>query len=103
MSNLRQVGIAIHAYAGDYDNSIPIGPKAQVPRSNGEKAPIFCWRYLSAGLELTFFRGRLVRAKFYAMPKEESCNAVLAIEGKKVGQLTIGRGAKRIIDLFDHY
>ncbi|HNY78505.1 MAG TPA: DUF1559 domain-containing protein [Sedimentisphaerales bacterium] len=28
MSNLRQVGIAIHAYAGDYDNSIPIGPKA---------------------------------------------------------------------------
>jgi hypothetical protein len=28
MSNLRQVGIAIHAYAGDYDNSIPIGPIA---------------------------------------------------------------------------
>ncbi|MBP8302940.1 MAG: type II secretion system protein [Phycisphaerae bacterium] len=28
MANLRQIGIAIHAYAGDYDNSIPIGPKA---------------------------------------------------------------------------
>ncbi len=28
MSNLRQVGMAIHAYAGDYDNSIPIGPVA---------------------------------------------------------------------------
>lgn len=28
MSNLRQVGIAIHAYAEDYDNSIPIGPIA---------------------------------------------------------------------------
>ncbi|MBM4025230.1 MAG: type II secretion system protein [Planctomycetes bacterium] len=28
MSNLRQVGVAIHAYAADYDNSIPIGPKA---------------------------------------------------------------------------
>jgi len=77
-------------YLGSPDAVIPIGPKAQVPRSNDEKAPIFCWRYLSAGLELTFFRGRLVRAKFYAMPKEESCNAVLAIEGKKVGQLTIG-------------
>jgi prepilin-type N-terminal cleavage/methylation domain-containing protein len=28
MSNLRQVGVAIHAYAGDCDNSIPIGPTA---------------------------------------------------------------------------
>ena len=28
MSNLRQIGIAIHAYAGDYDNSIPVGPIA---------------------------------------------------------------------------
>ncbi|MBN1505919.1 MAG: type II secretion system protein [Sedimentisphaerales bacterium] len=28
MSNLRQIGMAIHAYAGEYDNSIPIGPIA---------------------------------------------------------------------------
>ena len=28
ISNLRQIGIAIHAYAGDYDGSIPYGPKA---------------------------------------------------------------------------
>ena len=28
LSNLRQVGLAIHAYAQDYDGSIPYGPKA---------------------------------------------------------------------------
>ncbi|OHB59921.1 MAG: hypothetical protein A2167_00425 [Planctomycetes bacterium RBG_13_46_10] len=28
MSNLRQIGIAIHSYADEYDNSIPIGPIA---------------------------------------------------------------------------
>ncbi len=28
MSNLRQMGIAIHAYAGDNDGNIPYGPKA---------------------------------------------------------------------------
>ena len=28
ISNLRQIGIAIHAYAGDYDGKIPYGPKA---------------------------------------------------------------------------
>lgn len=28
MSNLRQMGIAIHSYAGEYDNSIPVGPVA---------------------------------------------------------------------------
>jgi prepilin-type N-terminal cleavage/methylation domain-containing protein len=28
MANLRQTGVAIHSYASDYDNSIPIGPKA---------------------------------------------------------------------------
>lgn len=77
-------------YLGSPDAVIPVGPKAQVPRTADEQAPIYCWRYLAAGLELTFFRGRLVRAKFYTTPSEQSCNAVLAIEGKKVGQLTIG-------------
>src|SRR3954469_24031661 len=28
LSNLRQMGIAIHAYALDYDGKIPYGPKA---------------------------------------------------------------------------
>ena len=28
LSNLRQVGFAIHAYAGDHDGTIPYGPKA---------------------------------------------------------------------------
>lgn len=28
LSNLRQLGIAIHGYAGDYDGRIPYGPKA---------------------------------------------------------------------------
>jgi type II secretory pathway pseudopilin PulG len=28
ISNLRQVGIAIHAYAGDFSGNIPYGPKA---------------------------------------------------------------------------
>jgi prepilin-type N-terminal cleavage/methylation domain-containing protein/prepilin-type processing-associated H-X9-DG protein len=28
LSNLRQIGIAIHAYAGDNDSKIPYGPKA---------------------------------------------------------------------------
>jgi prepilin-type N-terminal cleavage/methylation domain-containing protein/prepilin-type processing-associated H-X9-DG protein len=28
LSNLRQIGLALHAYAGDYDGNIPYGPKA---------------------------------------------------------------------------
>lgn len=28
MSNLRQIGMAIHLYAGEYNDSIPIGPIA---------------------------------------------------------------------------
>jgi len=28
MANLRQMGIAVHSYASEYDNSIPIGPIA---------------------------------------------------------------------------
>ncbi len=28
MANLRQVGVAIHSYAEDYENSIPVGPTA---------------------------------------------------------------------------
>src|SRR5215471_12468261 len=32
-SNLRQIGIAIHAYASDYNGKIPFGPKAP-PFSN---------------------------------------------------------------------
>jgi prepilin-type N-terminal cleavage/methylation domain-containing protein/prepilin-type processing-associated H-X9-DG protein len=28
LSNLRQIGLAVHSYAGDYDGRIPYGPKA---------------------------------------------------------------------------
>ncbi len=31
LSNLRQIGIAIHTYAADNDGNIPYGPKALPP------------------------------------------------------------------------
>jgi len=39
LSNLRQVGIAIHAYAGDNDGRIPYGPKAPPFTSAGNFYP----------------------------------------------------------------
>jgi hypothetical protein len=39
LSNLRQVGIAIHAYAGDYHEIIPYGPKAPPFTSPAEFYP----------------------------------------------------------------
>jgi prepilin-type N-terminal cleavage/methylation domain-containing protein/prepilin-type processing-associated H-X9-DG protein len=39
LSNLRQVGIAIHAYAGDSDGRIPYGPKAPPFTSAGNFYP----------------------------------------------------------------
>ena len=40
LSNLRQIGIAIHAYAGDNDGNIPYGPKAPPFTSAGELLPL---------------------------------------------------------------
>jgi len=39
LSNLRQLGLAIHAYAGDYDGHIPYGPKAPPFTSAGNFYP----------------------------------------------------------------
>jgi prepilin-type N-terminal cleavage/methylation domain-containing protein len=39
ISNLRQIGLAIHAYAGDNDGKIPYGPKAPPFTSAGDFYP----------------------------------------------------------------
>jgi prepilin-type N-terminal cleavage/methylation domain-containing protein/prepilin-type processing-associated H-X9-DG protein len=39
LSNLRQIGLAIHAYAADYDGGIPYGPKAPPFTSAGNFYP----------------------------------------------------------------
>ncbi|MEP6663412.1 MAG: prepilin-type N-terminal cleavage/methylation domain-containing protein, partial [Verrucomicrobiota bacterium] len=39
ISNLRQIGLAVTAYAGDYEGKIPYGPKAPPFTSPGEFYP----------------------------------------------------------------
>ena len=78
---------------GKPDVSIALGA------GTGEGQPaITCWRYGACGLELTFLRSTLVRARVTRARGQSGCQAIIPLPGMK-GTLSVGDPVQRLDDL----
>lgn len=71
---------------GSPEAVVPFGGKSG-PAAAGASAPLASWRYLSDGLELTFFHQSLIRAR---LTGSSTAVAVVSVDGAETGRLRLG-------------
>ncbi len=113
LSNLRQIGMALHAYSHEYDGSIPYGPKAPPfasPASfyNSTGAPtslLSLWGGAPVGLGLLLKQHLASQPKVLFSPGSDQridANAELAKVGRDQAQGSYYYRHAGVTDLFDN-